>query len=645
MTVVVGTAGHIDHGKTALLRVLTGIDADRLPEERARGMTIDVGYAHLVLDDGTVVDFVDVPGHDRLVGNMLVGAGEIDAAMLVVAADDGPRAQTREHLDLLDALGIRRGVAVVTKADLVEPARAAEVVDEVRRLLGATSLTGADVLAASASTGDGLPAVRAALAALVRAVTGDEDTSREPARLAIDRAFAAVGRGAVVTGTLRGTEIERGAELRLVPDGRTARIRDVQVHGAQVDRAEPGRVALNLAGVDAADLRRGQVLAAGPDVVATDRLLVVLARPAPPPALEKDAAPPSRAVLHLGTDRVEATVVRRGRLAGPIDERSETAVIHLARPVAAAVGDRLVLRPPAPRRAVGGVVLDPVPPRGVSLRRANVQRRTAVATAVTSPRLDDGAPVLAAAIDLHGSLPVARVEEIAARSGRPDDLFIAGPLVLAPDVVTTLAVHAVDLVEAHRAAQPLTTGMPVADLRAALTRTLRRAAACDRSAAETSARAFADALIAAGRLERHGDRVMPAGTRPDEAGERRAAMDRLVAALDTPAPGSLADAARTAGCPPDAIRELAVRGEIVRIEDDLAFSGAAWDRIEATAIGLAREGPLPPAVLRDALGSSRRYVMAILEELNRQGLLVRTPAGHVLGQRAREGAWNEAGAR
>ena len=146
MTVVIGTAGHIDHGKTTLLRALTGIDADRLPEERRRGMTIDVGYAHLALDDGTELDFVDVPGHDRLVGNMLVGAGEIDAAMLVVAADDGPRAQTLEHLALLDALGIRDGVAVVTKTDVVDPDRAVEVVEDVRRLLGGTTLAGAPVL-------------------------------------------------------------------------------------------------------------------------------------------------------------------------------------------------------------------------------------------------------------------------------------------------------------------------------------------------------------------------------------------------------------------------------------------------------------------------------------------------------------------
>src|SRR6188474_67273 len=166
MTVVIGTAGHIDHGKTTLLRALTGIDADRLPEEQRRGMTIDVGYAHLTFDDGTVMDFVDVPGHDKLVGNMLVGAGEIDAALLVVAADDGPRAQTLEHLALLDALGVSAGIAVVTKIDAVDPERVVAVVRAVTDLLAPTSLAGSTVLAASGTTADGLDEVRVALAAL-----------------------------------------------------------------------------------------------------------------------------------------------------------------------------------------------------------------------------------------------------------------------------------------------------------------------------------------------------------------------------------------------------------------------------------------------------------------------------------------------
>ncbi|HEV7808969.1 MAG TPA: selenocysteine-specific translation elongation factor, partial [Candidatus Limnocylindrales bacterium] len=269
MTVVIGTAGHIDHGKTTLLRALTGIDADRLPEERARGMTIDLGYAHLSLDDGTELDFVDVPGHDRLVGNMLVGAGEIDGALVVVAADDGPRAQTLEHLEILDALRIRDGVVAITKRDLADPDRLEAAQRAVRDLLGRTTLRGAPVVAVSAATGDGMAELRAALIELRNRGAGRApyDVVDPPAvRLAIDRVFSIRGRGTVVTGTLRGAAVSGGTTLRVVPGprGASVRVREVQVHGRTVESAGPGRVALNLAiAGGAVSLERGDVLTAG----------------------------------------------------------------------------------------------------------------------------------------------------------------------------------------------------------------------------------------------------------------------------------------------------------------------------------------------------------------------------------------------
>src|SRR5690349_11719271 len=260
-TVVIGTAGHIDHGKTALLRALTGIDADRLPEERSRGMTIDVGYAHLAFDDGTELDFVDVPGHDRLIGNMLVGAGEIDAAMLVVAADDGPRPQTIEHVQLLDALGIDDGIAVVTKVDLVDPARVAEVEEAVRRLLLGTSMAGARVLHTSATSGAGIDELRVALREMDRRVR--ERLGVDPGgmpRLAVDRVFTIKGRGTVVTGSLRGGPIAEGAVVRREPGGEAVRIRGVQVHGQPRPAHDGGRTALNITGLAEDELRRGDVL-------------------------------------------------------------------------------------------------------------------------------------------------------------------------------------------------------------------------------------------------------------------------------------------------------------------------------------------------------------------------------------------------
>src|SRR5450631_2004849 len=240
MTVVVGTAGHIDHGKTALLRALTGIDADRLPEERRRGMTIDVGYAHLRLPDGSQLDFVDVPGHDRLVGNMLVGAGEIQAALLVVAADDGPRAQTVEHLELLDALQIRDGIVVLTKIDAVDGDRIAEATGLIRSLLAGTTLAGAPILPVSSVDGSGLADLTAELLRLRNRVLLRRPPAapRDPVRLAIDRTFVIKGRGTVVTGSLQGGRLERGALLRMVPGERSVRARELQVHGAAVEAVD-----------------------------------------------------------------------------------------------------------------------------------------------------------------------------------------------------------------------------------------------------------------------------------------------------------------------------------------------------------------------------------------------------------------------
>jgi small GTP-binding protein len=371
-TVVIGTAGHIDHGKTSLLRALTGIDADRLPEERARGMTIDVGYAHLAFDDGVELDFVDVPGHDRLIGNMLVGAGEIDAAMLVVAADDGPRPQTIEHLQLLDALGIADGLVIVTKTDVVEPGRVDEVVAAVRALLGATSLASVPVVPVSSVTGAGVPEVRVALRVVRDAVTArlGRDGASGPARLAIDRAFAVNGRGAVVTGTLWGGALEAGSTVRREPGGEELRVREIQVHGAARDHHDGGRTAVNLAGVSAGDLRRGDVLTSDPRVQATDRLLVE-ARPAATfgagsatgaaaaTGARRQAGNPPKAGatvrLHVGTDQVDATVRR-------VRGQADALLLNLARETAtfaaARAGERRAgrgppgARPAAPARSL-----------------------------------------------------------------------------------------------------------------------------------------------------------------------------------------------------------------------------------------------------------------------------------------------------
>ncbi len=625
MTVVVGTAGHIDHGKTTLLRALTGIDADRLPEEHRRGMTIEVGYAHLRLPDGDVLDFVDVPGHDRLVGNMLVGAGEIDAVLLVVAADDGPRAQTREHVELLDALGLRHAVVAVTKADAVDAGRADEVVDAVGELLRPTAFAGSPVVVVSGVTGAGLGALSVALAALrdrARAAGAGEPGA---ARLAVDRVFAVKGRGTVVTGTLRGGPVARGASLRVEPGGAPVRARELQTRGDPVDAGGPGgRLALNVTGVERAAIVRGTVLTDDPAVVATDRLLVAL-RPALALAAggvrRRDPIASGTAVrLHLGTAQADGVVRRSRRDVDDLPGGEATAILRLATPVAAAPGDRFVLRRPSPAEPLaGGRVLDPRPPSGAPWRRATAAHvRTLGAASSAAERS-------AALLELHGALERSR-PDAAPLAG---SAVAAGRLVLAPDAASAVVAEAL-----AAAAAGTGDGVALAALRGRLGRVIRRRASVDADMAAEAGGALVEALVGAGRLARTGDLVHLPGRAVGPVPEVVAAMDRLEAILDAPAPPGLAAAARAAGCPPAGVRALEAAGRIVRVEEDLAWSAAAFGRLEAAALRLATPGPLAPAALRDATGTSRKYVMALLDELNRRGVLARTPGGHVRGPRA-----------
>ncbi len=602
MTVVVGTAGHIDHGKTTLLRALTGIDADRLPEERRRGMTIDVGYAHMAFADGTELDFIDVPGHDRLVGNMLVGAGEIDAALLVVAADDGPRAQTREHLALLDALSIRHGVAVVTKADVAGAERTAAIVAEVEALLDGTTLRGSGVIPVSAVTGHGLDMLREALELLRDRVEADRGRlpGRPGPRLSIDRVFTVKGRGVVVTGTLRGGRLAAGDRLRLVPGDRSVRVREVQVHSVQVGHAGPGRAALNLARSDAIGLHRGHVLADDPAVVASERLLVALAGPLPDRA---------RARLHLGTSAVDASVGRSGHDAIDLSDGRAAAILRLSEPVAVAIGDPLVLRRgSSEERIVGGIVLDPRPARGISRRRQTAERVDRLALAVTSA---DAGSIARARLDLHGLL----------ESG-------AGPSI-APDVAGSVADAVVEAV-----AEPVA----LADARTLAARMLRRIVTADRSAAAAAGESMVRELIAGGRFVRDGAMLRPAGaaSAPPVSSDPvlAAAMDRLERSLDEASPPGLEAAARAAGCSDTGIRELERTGRIVILEPDLAYAARAYRSLVETAVTMATQAPLTPAALRDATGTSRRYVLAILTDLDRRAILRRAPDGHVPGPRS-----------
>ena len=369
MALTVGTAGHIDHGKTWLVRALTGRDTDRLPEERERGISIELGYAPLELPDGARLSLVDVPGHERFVRTMVAGATGIDLFLLVVDAGEGARPQTHEHLAILRLLGVERGVVAVTKSDSVDADALEAAVTEARELV-----PGAPVVPVSAKTGDGLHELRAALAD----VTAQAAPSREggPIRLYVDRIFTLHGVGTVVTGTLWSGSIGAGDRLRVEPAGLDVRVRSVQVHDRDIERAEAGqRVAVNLPGVERHELARGDALVT-PDAFATSYRLDV--------RLEAIADVPAAVSVHHGTAQIAARVVRAD------DSRAQ---LRLAAPVVAARGDRFVLR--GETTVGGGVVLDPAPPRSADAERLAVAE-SGDATALVHE------PVPARALEVRG---------------------------------------------------------------------------------------------------------------------------------------------------------------------------------------------------------------------------------------------------
>jgi selenocysteine-specific elongation factor len=365
MPLTVGTAGHIDHGKTWLVRALTEKDTDRLPEERERGISIDLGYAPLDLPDGRRLSLIDVPGHERFVRNMVAGATGIDLFLLVVDAGEGARPQTHEHLAILSLLGIEHGVVAVTKADSVDEDTLALAVEEARELVPA-----AEVVAVSAKTGDGLDQLRGALARAADLVA-DSNYLDLPARLYVDRVFSLRGIGTVATGTLWSGSVGEGDVLCVEPGGREVRVRSVQVHERPVERAEAGqRVALALPGVERSELRRGDALVAPRAFTPGYRLDVALDELEP-------IADGARLHVHHGTGAAPARVVRAGE---------RYAQLRLSSPVVAARGDRVILR--GETTVGGGLVLDPSPPRHADAERFSQAERGEAS--VYAPVLRDG---------------------------------------------------------------------------------------------------------------------------------------------------------------------------------------------------------------------------------------------------------------
>jgi selenocysteine-specific elongation factor len=643
--VVIGTAGHIDHGKTALVRRLTGIDTDRLKEEKERGISIDLGFAHLVLPSGRRAAIVDVPGHERFIKNMLAGATGIDLVLLVVAADEGVMPQTLEHFAIVDLLGVRRGVVALTKADLAPPERIGAVREEVRSLLADTPLQGAEIVPVSSVTGAGAPELLLALDRAVAeagepagAVVGAAatwraaDEAREPAsgraadeagpaRLPVDRVFTIGGIGTVVTGTLwRGT-IRPGDSLSILPEGRSVRVRQVQVHDEPVAAAVAGqRVAVALHGAGREEIARGDWLVATDRFLATDildaRLTLLSSAPKPLPTR-------TRVRVHLGASETLARVVllQGGTLA---PGASMLAQLRLEGPVVAVPGDRIVLRAYSPSPTIGGaVVLDPRPARRARVDEAGAKRLRVL----ESGSLGEKVSLLAAEARSTGVRP----EEAALRLGVDpagvgqeaakspgifvlrDGTFLAREAWL--EALGRIVEETARFGEKHR----LRRGISKGDLKSALQR-------------EMPGTVFDQALeiaLSDRRLRLAGDLVALPGSGPTLGPgqeEALALMERRLsgAGFQPPDRAELARGVAAAAKPAELLQYLVESGRAVRVTSEILYPAETWAEIEALVRRhFAREATLSVTTLKDMLQVSRKYAVPLLEHLDRAGLTLR----------------------
>ena len=572
---VLATAGHVDHGKSALVRALTGMEPDRWAEERRRGLTIDLGFAWTTLPSGRRLAVVDVPGHERFVGNMLAGVGPVPAALLVVAADDGWSAQTAEHVAVLDALGVRHGRVAVTKSDLADPA---PVLADVRERLAGTSLAGVPGLAVSAVTGRGMPALQAALEDLLAGLPAADVGA--PVRLWIDRAFSIRGAGTVVTGTLAAGTVATGDRLLL--GDRELGVRGVQSLGEPVEQASAtARVALNLRGVAVEELSRGDALLT-PGAFRQTSLLDVTLAAGPQERL------PAEAVVHIGS----ATVGARLR---PLD--GAVLRLRLASPLPLRIGDRLLLRDPGARRVLGADVRDVDPPE---LRRRGAARQRA-ADLIAQP-----AGLAGASADLARRRIVRSADYAAMGWPVPVDATVHGPWLVTPGLAEALAAQVPGLVAEHRRSHPLEPGPPAEMVR----RELRLP---DADLLPLVVRP--PLVLREGRVVDGSSELPPAVQRAVDAVRRRLAADPFAA----PEAGDLTAAGL-------GVRELgaAVRsGQLVRIAEGIYLAPGIEEEARTRLAEVAQPFTLSQA--RQAWGTSRRVAVPLMEWLDRKGVTVRLP--------------------
>jgi selenocysteine-specific elongation factor len=597
---VVVTAGHVDHGKSALIRALTGMEPDRWAEERRRGMTIDLGFGWLTLPSGDQLAFVDVPGHERFVTNMLAGAGPVPAVMFVVAADEGWMPQSAEHLAVVRALGIKRGVLVVTKSDLADPAPA---IAQATAQIAQTALGKLPTVAVSSVTGTGLPELASALDDLCRSLP--EPDPGAPVRIWVDRTFSMTGSGTVVTGTLPAGTVHRSDELVITPSMRPVRVRDLQSLGETVQAASGvARVALNLRGIARETVHRGMALVQVGRWTLSDLIDVRLTTQPGTPAQPGLSAPPAQpgeltrvVTVHVGSARVTARV----RPLGP-----GLARLSLADPLPLHVGDRILLRDPGSRRdgsfpaVAGAVVLDVVPPP--------LARRGAAAAAA---RLLSGWPDQPGAAELLARHGIMRASTMLAMGVSEHPATVAGEWLTDPEHWRSLGHQLGEVLAKHAAAEPLAAGMPIEAARAALDLPDRRL---------VLALAKPPFRVACGAL--HIARPAGQDAGPDLPEAVLGAVRVLRADLATaPFLSPDAERLRKLGLDTRSIAAAVRAGQLMRISDQVVLAPGA-DALASEVLARLPQ-PFTAAQAREALGTTRRTAIPLLEYLDSAGITKR----------------------
>ena len=624
MPYIIGTAGHIDHGKTSLIKALTGTDTDRLKEEKERGISIDLGFAHLDLPDGTSAGIVDVPGHERFIKNMLAGAHGIDLVLFTVAADDGVMPQTEEHFDIVHLLGVEMAIFVITKADLVTESRIHEVEEEIDILTLGTNLESSPKLAVSSITGQGLEELKQLISTTLKSST--QTVPSGYFRLPVDRAFVLQGHGVVVTGTALSGAVALGEQVRCLPGNSLFRVRSLQVHGKSVDRAGWGqRVAMNLTGPERASIERGQVICHEKLSLTSDRFDAFLeVRPAAGKGIKNH----QRLRIHMGAAERLAKIILLGGKEKLDAKASAYCQITLNEPLLVMRGDHFVARDETAQRTLGGgIVIHPRANRHRKnepelLSRLETLHKGNLAQVVETFLAEDAA--FALPIESIYQFINVREEEARAKIEGLDTLRALNAegdtLYTTEEKWNQLREQMLRLLKAFHSTHALVPGMDMEELRGKLRWEL----------APKVFRAVIELFLGEKIIGREENLLRLATHRVQLGGQEKVLMDKIKQILGTQplAPPDLKELEKQAGVSrqrlTEVIRLLERDGSVIRVTTDMYFLASSIEQLRATLKNyLTDKGEMTAASFRDLINSSRKYTIPLLEYFDRDGLTIR----------------------